>query len=94
MKLTPADMINAITAGRRPFSTPRIAGISPYLKKSFVTIMHSIKDGVTNPIVAAIEPGTPATFIPQNVAALIPIGPGVICEIVNISTNSLNVIQP
>ena len=37
-----------------------------------------IMEGKTNPAVAAIAPGTPATLVPTKVAALIPIGPGVI----------------
>ena len=44
--------------------------------------------------VAAMEPGMPATLLPTKVAALIPMGPGVICESVKISTNSVMVSQP
>ena len=47
-----------------------------------------IIEGATKPIVAATAPPTPAILLPTKVAALIPIGPGVICEIVKISTNS------
>lgn len=62
-------------------------------KKSFAKRIPRKKDGVTNPSVAAKPPPTPAIFVPAKVAALIPIGPGVICEIVKISTNSLIVNQ-
>ena len=55
--------------------------------------MQRNNDGVTNPIVALIAPPIPAVFIPAKVAALIPIGPGVICEIVKTSINSGSVNQ-
>lgn len=45
-------------------------------------------DGVTQPIVAMIAPNIPAILMPTKVAALIAIGPGVIWEMVTISTNS------
>jgi hypothetical protein len=50
-------------------------------------------EGKTKPAVAATEPGTPATLAPTKVAALMPMGPGVIWEMVKISTNSPMVIQ-
>ena len=40
--------------------------------------IQMIMEGKINPAVAAIAPGTPATLVPTKVAALIPIGPGVI----------------
>ena len=56
-------------------------------------MMPKKKDGVTKPMVATMAPGRPAIRVPTKVAALMPIGPGVICEIVKISTNSLMVSQ-
>ena len=90
---TPALAISATTAGRRPFNTPRIIPTSPYLKYKYAINSMMITDGNTNPAVAAIAPIMPAILAPTNVAALIPIGPGVIWEIVKISTNSCMVIQ-
>ena len=90
---THAAAINAITAGLSPLSMPWIEPRSPYLNIIFARIMHKNNDGVTKPIVALIAPPIPATFIPANVAAFIPIGPGVICEIVKISINSGRVNQ-
>ena len=55
--------------------------------------MHRKILGVTKPIVAQIAPPIPAIFMPEKVAAFIPIGPGVICEIVNMSMNSLKLSQ-
>ena len=40
--------------------------------------MHKKSDGVMNPSVAQIAPASPAIFMPAKVAALMPIGPGVI----------------
>ena len=91
--ITPAEAINATTAGRRPFKTPLIAPISPYFASSFANAIIIISEGVTKPAVAATAPPIPATFVPTKVAALIPIGPGVICEIATTSINSLNDIQ-
>mgnify|MGYP000955795304 CR=1 FL=1 len=88
-----AEAINATTAGRRPFKTPLIAPISPYFASSFANAIIIISEGVTKPAVAATAPPIPATFVPTKVAALIPIGPGVICEIATTSINSLNDIQ-
>ena len=50
--------------------------------------MQRNNDGVTKPMVAQIAPSMPAIFMPANVAALMPMGPGVICEMVNMSMNS------
>ena len=47
-----------------------------------------IQDGVTQPMVAMMAPPNPAILMPTNVDELIAIGPGVICEIVTMSTNS------
>ena len=44
--------------------------------------------GATQPAVATMEPGMPATFVPTKVAALRAIGPGVIWEIVTRCVNS------
>ena len=46
------------------------------------------------PAVAASAPGTPAIFVPTNVAALTAIGPGVISAIVTRFANSVMVSQP
>ena len=92
-KLSPATQISATTAGRRPFSMPFIRVISPYFFNRYITKMQRKKDGVTKPAVAAIEPGSPATLVPQKVAAFTPTGPGVIWEIVKISINWGMVIQ-
>ena len=46
-----------------------------------------------HPSVATMPPKKPPTFKPTNVAALIAIGPGVICEIVTRLENSCVVIQ-
>jgi len=78
IKLIPAEQINATTAGLKPFNIPLITPIFPYLKNNFAKIIPKINDGVTNPNVATIAPKNPATFMPTKVAALIPIGPGVI----------------
>ena len=53
-----------------------------------------IQDGETPPIVAIMAPRSPAICIPTKVAALIAIGPGVICEIVIISVNPVILNQP
>lgn len=47
-----------------------------------------------HPTVAASAPETPATRSPTNVAALMAIGPGVICEMVTRSVNSAIPSQP
>jgi len=52
-----------------------------------------MKEGVTLPIVAMTAPGSPATLVPTNVAALIAIGPGVIWDMVSKSANSSIVSQ-
>ena len=72
---------------------PRIGPMSPYFKKMRAKKMPKKKDGVTKPSVATTAPPRPAMRVPTKVAALMPIGPGVICEIVKISTNSLMVSQ-
>lgn len=41
-------------------------------------MMPKSSDGVQKPTVAQTAPGMPAIFIPAKVAALMPIGPGVI----------------
>ena len=46
------------------------------------------------PIVAAIAPPVPAICRPTKVAELMAIGPGVICEIVIRSVNSVTDSQP
>ena len=58
------------------------------LKRSWEFIMN---EGVMHPIVATRAPGNPATFVPTNVAALMAIGPGVICDMVSKSANSATV---
>ena len=52
-----------------------------------------MQDGRITARVAIIAPNTPATLCPTKLAALIAIGPGVICEIVIRSVKSLVVIQ-
>ena len=47
--ITPAEAINATTAGRRPFKTPLIAPISPYFASSFANAIIIISEGVTKP---------------------------------------------
>ena len=54
-------------------------------------MMH---EGHTQPMVAMMAPGSPATWMPTKVAELIAIGPGVIWEMVMMSTNCCMVIQP
>ena len=88
-KLRLAAQISPTTAGRSPFNTPRIGPMLPYLKNTRARIIPRNREGVTNPTVAQMAPPRPAIFVPAKVAALMPIGPGVICEIVKISTNSL-----
>ena len=46
-------------------------------------------EGVTQPMVATMAPGRPAMRVPTKVALLMAIGPGVICEIVTTSPNSI-----
>ncbi len=48
-------------------------------------------EGVTQPKVATIDPGMPASLVPTKLAPLMLIGPGVICEIVNKSVYSMEV---
>ena len=48
-----------------------------------------IDDGNMQPIVATTDPKIPAILVPTNVAPFMAIGPGVICEIVIRSVNSL-----
>ena len=45
-------------------------------------------EGSIHPTVDTSAPGIPAILIPTNVAELIAIGPGVICDIVIRSVNS------
>ena len=73
---------------------PRIEPMSPYLRKSLASRMPRMSDGKTKPAVAAMAPPMPATFMPAKVAALMPMGPGVICEIVKMSMNCASVSQP
>ena len=56
--------------------------------------MPRISDGKAKPAVAATAPQVPATVMPAKVAALMPMGPGVICEIVKMSMNCASVSQP
>ena len=87
--LTPAEAISATTAGRRDFKTPCNKSNFRYFKYSFAIAVTIIQDGRIFPSVAASAPGTPATLIPTNVAELMAIGPGVICDNVIRSVNSL-----
>jgi len=52
-----------------------------------------MNEGVTTAIVATIAPKMPATEKPTNVAELIPMGPGVACDIATISVNCDTVSQ-
>ena len=52
-----------------------------------------MQDGVTQPTVAIIAPGKPATFVPTKVDAFNAMGPGVICDMVRRSANSSIVSQ-
>ena len=86
--------MSATTAGRSVLSTlcsTRIVRYFRYSPAMSVTITH---EGSTHPSVATIAPGAPAIFCPTNVAALIAMGPGVICEIVMRSVNSSMLSQP
>ena len=56
-------------------------------------IVTSIQEGRMQPIVAAMAPGILAILVPTKVAELIAIGPGVICDIVIKSVNSLKLSQ-
>ena len=56
--------------------------------KEILTLIEGNLAGNTHPIVAHNAPCHPTTLIPTKVAALIAIGPGVICEIVTRSPNS------
>lgn len=78
MKLRLATQMRATTAGRRPLRMPRIGPMSPYLRKTRAKIIPKKNDGVTKPRVAATAPPSPAILVPTKVAALMPIGPGVI----------------
>lgn len=93
MKLRLAAQMRATTAGLRPFKAPRIGPMLPYFKKIRAKMMPRKNDGVTKPRVAEIAPPRPAIFMPAKVAALMPIGPGVIWEMVKMSTNSLMLSQ-
>ena len=52
-----------------------------------------MQEGKMQPRVAMMAPGRPAIWMPTKVAELTAIGPGVIWEMVMMSTNSCMVIQ-
>ena len=52
-----------------------------------------MQEGRTHPAVATSAPGSPPSCRPTNVAELMAMGPGVICEIVMISLNCSSVSQ-
>ena len=53
-----------------------------------------MQEGKTQPMVAMMAPGSPAMRVPTKVAELMAIGPGVIWEMVMMSTNSCIVSHP
>ena len=72
-----ADNINPRVIGLRTVSKFSILGLSLHLLNNFDTIVNPITEKIIAPIEAKIEPNTPYTLNPTNVAQLIPIGPGV-----------------
>ena len=85
------------TAGRRPLKIDCTRGVFIYFINIRLIRIMSISEGSTKAKVAVTEPSMaivspkPALWIavyPQYVALLMPIGPGVICEMATISVNS------
>ena len=84
----------ATTAGRSEASTPCSVSSSRQRRYSRESSVRSKHDGRMQPSVAVSAPGTPASLVPTNVAALIAIGPGVISAMATRSANSCGLSQP
>ena len=78
----PAEAIKATTAGLREFRIPCKSVRFLYFKYSLAMQVTMMQDGRMHPKVAARAPPMPAIFIPTQVADLMAMGHGVICEIV------------
>lgn len=83
----------ATTAGRSEASTPCSVSSSRQRRYSRESSVRSKHDGRMQPSVAVSAPGTPASLVPTNVAALIAIGPGVISAMATRSANSCRLSQ-
>ena len=95
-----AAAIKPTIAGRSPIKTLCTTSDCMYLRKSLITMSISMKLGSTSAKVAVRLPATPISTLPvslskvvypQYVALLMPIGPGVICDMARISVNSAGV---
>lgn len=92
-----AAAIKPTIAGRSPIKTLCITSDCMYLRKSLLTMSISMKLGSTSAKVVVRLPATPISTLPvslskvvypQYVALLMPIGPGVICDMAMILVNS------
>ena len=92
-KSTAAEAIRPITTYCITESIDFVYILSRYRLNMYMSRYISMNEGVTTAIVATIAPKMPATEKPTNVAELIPMGPGVACDIATISVNCDTVSQ-
>ena len=64
------------------------------MRYSLASSSDTMHEGSTQPTVATSAPATPAMRMPTKVAELMAMGPGVICEMVMMSANSVMFSQP
>ena len=89
-----ARAVRRARAGLKDPNTLCRTAIFRYFRYSRASSVTIIQDGRMHPSVATNAPGIPAILIPTKVAELTAIGPGVICEMVIRSVNSLIVSHP